>query len=524
MSRGAKSFADMMPWGNLSGSGLVFTKDGQVLAGFYFRPPDTDSSIDEEADAVAVRMNEATKSLGSGWCTWTDVISFPSAPYPDASQSYFPDAYSRAVDDERRRQFNAEGAHYDNDRAFLICYTPPRHQVSRLSDMFYTTDGVDQTSLQSRIVEGFENALQVIENQVGRPLGMRRMCTFPIVDAFGNEFIQDELVNYLNYCATGKTHGIMLPSHGAYLDSLISCQDIVTGDRPIIGRDYIGIVAIDGFPAESTANVASALNTLGMPYRFTQRMIYLDPIEAAKVIGKYRSRWGQKVRGFSQILFQTAGGPVNEFALQMKTEAETAMSAAERRDVAFGYYAATIVLRHSDPHRLKTMLDDVAEVASACGFGARIEETNTMEAWRGGLPGDIRCNIRQPLLHTLNTSHFMPLTGIWTGHDQAPCPMRGYQNAPALMIAKTIGRIPFRLNLQCGTSGDVGHTLILGPTGSGKSTLTDMIALQARRYLGMRITAFDNKFGMMATALACGGNHFDLSTAGDAHRHVLPTG
>lgn len=511
---GAKSFADMLPWSHLGDSGLVITKDGQLVAGFYFRPPDTDSAVDEDSDALAFSVNTALKGLGSGWSTWTDVLSFPAGPYPGPERSHFPDPYSLAVDGERRKQFEAEGAHYENDRAFLICYTPSRVQVSKLGDLAYTKSDADNTSLQSRIIANFEQSLQTIENHVARQLGMRRMQSFTLVDDEGNEHLQDELVNYLNYCASGKTRGVMLPSHGAYLDGLISCQDTWTGDTPVVGQDYVGAVSIDGFPAESTANICSALNTMGMPYRFTQRMIYLDPIEAGKEIGKYRSRWGQKVKGFTQILFQTVGGPVNEFALQMKNETQRAISEAERRDVLFGYYSATVIVRHPDPHILKMRLDAVAEIINNCAFGSRIEETNTMEALRGAFPGDIRHNIRAPLFHTLNAAHLMPLTGIWTGNATAPCPL--YPPAsPPLMYGKTTGCIPFRFNLHCGTGGDVGHMLVLGPSGNGKSTFTNMIAMQARRYPGMRITAFDNKFGMMATALACGGRHYDLSTEGD---------
>jgi type IV secretion system protein TrbE len=214
---GAKSFADMMPWSHLSDSGLVTTKDGQLLAGFYFRPPDTDSSVDEDADRLAFRVNDALKGLGSGWSTWTDVVSFPAGPYPAPEESFFPDPYSRAVDDERRQRFEAEGAHYENDRAFLICYTPPRVQVSRLSDLFYTTSDAEAQPLQSRIIAGFEQVLQTIENQIARPLGLRRMQSFPVVDGVGDEHLQDELINYLNFCASGRNRGVMLPSHGAYM-------------------------------------------------------------------------------------------------------------------------------------------------------------------------------------------------------------------------------------------------------------------------------------------------------------------
>jgi type IV secretion system protein TrbE len=518
----AESFAEMLPWSHLSNSGLCVTKDGQYLAGFYFRPPDTDSAIDEDSDRLAYRMNEACKVLGTGWATWTDVVSFQAGPYPAAELSHFPDPYSRAVDEERRKRFQAEGAHYENDRAFIVCYTPPRVQVSKLGDLFYNTNEEDSPlRLQNRIAAAFEATLQAILNQVGRDLGMRRMQSFVVRDADGNEHLQDELVNYLNFCASGVNRGVALPSHGGYLDGLISCQDIHTAERPVIGQDYIGVVSIDGFPMESTANVISRLNTMGMPYRFTQRMIYLDPNDAVKELGKYRAKWGQKVRGMMAIVLQSKDGPINEFALEMKQEADRAISTAERRDVLFGYYSPSVILRHRDPHVLKTWLDEVSDVIQSCQYGARIEETNTMEAWRGGLPGDIRHNIRAPLIHTLNATHLMPLTGVWTGNPEAPCPLYP-QPAPALMYGHTTGSIPFRMNIHCGASGDVGHTLIFGPSGNGKSTLTNLIAMQARRYKGMKITAFDNKFGMMATALACGGRHYDLSTAGSDHGLYCP--
>ena len=509
-----RSFADMLPWGNLSGSGLVTTKDGQLLAGWYMRPPDTDSATDEDADRVAVRMNEALKTtFGSGWATWTDVVSFPSGPYPRPEESFFPDPYSRAVDDERRRAFEAEGTHFENDRIILACYTPPRHQVSRMSDLFYTSSGDRPAPMATRIIAGFEAALQTVENQVARPLHMRRMQSFTVIDGQGQARQQDELVNYLEFCASGRARGVMLPTHGAYLDGLISCHDLHVGDRPVIGQDYIGVVAIDGFPAESTANVVSALNTLEIPYRFTQRMIYLDPVDAGKEAEKYRKRWRQKVRGLGAVLMKVPDGVVNEYAAEMTAQAASAISVAERRDVLFGYYSAAVIVRHRDTQTLQDILDSIAEVVSACGYGPRIEETNTIEAWRGGLPADVRSNIRRPIIHTLNAAHLMPLTGVWTGNPTAVCPMYPLP-APALMHCQTIGAIPFRLNLHCGTAGDVGHVLIFGPTGMGKSTLTNEIALQHRRYRRAKITAFDNKSGMMATALACGGNHYDLARDG----------
>jgi type IV secretion system protein VirB4 len=121
------------------------------------------------------------------------------------------------------------------------------------------------------------------------------------------------------------------------------------------------------------------------------------------------------------------------------------------------------------------------------GFTARIETVNTMEAWLGSLLGHPVPNVRRPLIHTANLADMLPLAGVWTGREENPCPFYP-QPAPPLLYAATAGATPFRMNLHV---RDVGHTLVFGPTGAGKSTLLCTVALQALRYRGVTICAFD---------------------------------
>jgi type IV secretion system protein VirB4 len=75
----------------------------------------------------------------------------------------------------------------------------------------------------------------------------------------------------------------------------------------------------------------------------------------------------------------------------------------------------------------------------------------------------------------------------------------------------TQGATPFRLNLHV---RDIGHTLMFGPTGAGKSTHLAMIAAQLRRYRNMAIYVFDKGLSMYPLAKAVGGKHFMI--AGDS--------
>lgn len=75
------------------------------------------------------------------------------------------------------------------------------------------------------------------------------------------------------------------------------------------------------------------------------------------------------------------------------------------------------------------------------------------------------------------------------------------------MHAATDGNTPFRLNLHV---GDLGHTLIFGKTGGGKSTALGLIAAQFRRYRNATVFVFDSGRSMEPLTRALGGGHFDV--------------
>jgi len=96
----------------------------------------------------------------------------------------------------------------------------------------------------------------------------------------------------------------------------------------------------------------------------------------------------------------------------------------------------------------------------------------------------------------------IPLSAVWAGPERDE-----HFAAPPLLFGKTEGSTPFRLSLHV---GDVGHTLIVGPTGAGKSVLLALMALQFRRYARAQVFAFDFGGSIRAAALGMGGDWHDL--------------
>ena len=106
--RSTVSVADFLPWGALVDEGIVLNKDGSFQRTARFRGPDLDSSVPAELVAVAGRLNNAFRRLGSGWAVFVEAQRIS-----DASPSSCPDVASALVDAERRAQFEEEGAHYN---------------------------------------------------------------------------------------------------------------------------------------------------------------------------------------------------------------------------------------------------------------------------------------------------------------------------------------------------------------------------------------------------------------------------
>jgi len=158
-----------------------------------------------------------------------------------------------------------------------------------------------------------------------------------------------------------------------------------------------------------------------------------------------------------------------------------------------------------DPALAAEKLRLVEKVIQGRDFTCVVEGMNAVEAWLGSLPGHVYANVRTPPISTLNLAHMIPLSAVWAGPERDE-----HFRAPPLFYARTEGSTPFRFSLHV---GDVGHTLIVGPTGAGKSVLLALMALQFRRYDRAQVFAFDFGGSIRAAALACGGDWQDLGTS-----------
>ncbi len=487
---------DYLPWACLVAPGVVLNKDGSFQRTLRYRGPDLDSATEAELVSVTARLNNVLKRFGEGWALFFEAERIPADAYPGAR---FADAASWLVDQERYHAFSADGAHHESRYYMTFLYLPPPERESRAERFLYErTEGGD-------IAPDAFAQIGWFATEIDRALEMLA-AILPEAVALSDA----ETMTYLHGTISRKRHPVAVPAVPTHLDAVLCDTPLLGGVEPKLGDAHLRVLTVLGFPNSTTPGLLDKLNDLGFSYRWTTRWLALDKVQAIKHLTRLRRQWFAKRKSVGAVLrealFNRETALVDPDAENKALDADEALQELGSDDVAFGYLTTTIVVADPDPKRANEKLLAVERIINGRGFVTIRETLNAVEAWLGSLPGNPYANVRQPIVHSLNLAHLMPVSAVWAGPDS-----NRHLDAPPLMLTETRGSTPFRLDLHV---GDVGHTLVVGPTGAGKSVLLSLLALQFRRYIGAQVVIFDRGRAARAASLAMNGTSIELGLDG----------
>src|SRR5216684_558510 len=238
----AHGLADLLLYDALIDDGILLQQDGSLLAAWSFRGPDTASATHAEMAALSARLNGILR-LGSGWMIQCDAIRSLAPEYPD--QGAFPDTATRVIDDERRQQFMAEGAHYESNYFLTLTYLPALENEEKISGWVF--DGTNETTGgAARALARFKTKVAAFEDTFKCLFPVERLRRLEFDDDDGFPKIHDRLLRYLRRCVTGEDHPFALPEFPVFLNDIIGSQDFRGGIEPGVGRLHLRVIAIDG--------------------------------------------------------------------------------------------------------------------------------------------------------------------------------------------------------------------------------------------------------------------------------------
>ena len=355
--RSTVSLADFLPWAALVDEGIVLNKDGSFQRTARFRGPDLDSSVPAELVAVAGRLNNALRRLGSGWAVFVEAQRYQSNVYPPSS---CPDVASALVDAERRAQFEEEGAHYKSAYFLTFLYLPPAEDAARAEHFLYEGRERGQAADAQEALRGFvdrtDRVLQLVE-------GFMPEC----------RWLDDgETLTYLHACVSARLHRVRVPEIPMYLDTLLADQPLTGGLEPMLGTAHLRVLTIVGFPTATTPGILDDLNRLAFPYRWSTRAIMLDKGDATKLLTRIRRQWFAKRKSVAAILKEVMTNETSSLidtdASNKAIDADAALQELGSDLIGEAFVTATITVWDENPRIADERLRLVEKVIQGRDF------------------------------------------------------------------------------------------------------------------------------------------------------------
>lgn len=491
----ASGLEDYIGWCVMIEDGIILNHDGSLQQSFRYRGADLDSSTEDELVVSVARLNNCLRRIGGNWCLQVEARREQSKQY---AARQFPDVCTALIDSERMAAFADSGRYYESTYYFTLLYLPPKDKYDKFNKIF-----IDEKEVTDAEHDRIEMNLKNFKTEVQRVYQL--FCeVMPECHALDAE----ETLTYLHSCISPKKHKVRKSKMFCeYLNQYLTDTPLHGGLHPKLGDYHLGIVSVKGFPQESTPGILDALNRLDFEYRWVTRYLPLDKVDAQNEIENYRRQWFASRKSIwtqlKEAITKSESAMVDTDALEKYDDAQMALQELGADVVSFGKFTQVIIVMDKSKEKVDTRVRMIEKTINGRGFTTVHETTNAVNAWMSSVPCMPRNNIRKYLMSSLNLAHMFPLSAVWAGEA-----WNKHLNTPPLMRCKTSGSTPFRFNLHV---KDVGHTMVVGLTGAGKSVLLNTIEAQFRGVPDAQVYVFDKGGSSRALTAGVGGSFYDLA-------------
>lgn len=454
------------------------TKGGDVGVVYHLKGQDAEGLTHVQRRAVVHQFEAALRLLDERCRVYQYVIKRAVEPFvtPSAGRGIAREALQRrtAFLNERRHEL------YRIDHFLVLLYEPPteartsttlrrawRAPREALRDCLSSrrTCALLETELD-RAIGTLHHKAKAVEVQLA-DCGLRRLGKS---EAF--QFFR-ALVNYDP--ATVAAGALTYDTHLDYFvsDSGVECHR----DRLIVGHQAVKVLSIKEPPSQTFAHMLGDL--VAVPCEFIGCLEWQrSPSDRVRrdIQSRRRHFFNKRVSLINYVSSDTRPEDmlVDESAGTTVRQLGDALTEVEVNGHFFGACSLTLVLHGHDTRALQGHAAEAMKVFAAHDGSAFEESYNLLNAWLSIVPGNGAHNLRRVALLETNLADLSFLFTLDPGE-----PVSRHLERDALAVFETPSHTPYSYNLHV---EDVGHTLVLGATGSGKSFLLNFLITHLQQY------------------------------------------
>ncbi len=299
--------------------------------------------------------------------------------------------------------------------------------------------------------------------------------------------LYSEPAQFFYYLINLEERPVLFPAMD--LSHYLPCKRLLFGKdavevRGIRESKLAAILSVKEYSDETHTGILDSFLEIPAEFILTQSFLFTDRQVALN-----------KIQTQQRKMVQT-----EDLALSQIEQIDQALDDTTSGRIGFGYHHLTVLVTGENQKKLDQALADAEAAFLNAGIIAVREDLNLQPCFWAQLPANFQYIARSSLISTANFASFASL------HNYPCGKLNNNHWGSAVTLLETISGTPYFFNFHL---RDVGHTTIIGPTGTGKSVLLNFLLTQCFKYQ-CKIFFFDKDRGGEIFIRAMNGSHSTL--------------
>lgn len=464
----------------------LLLKDNSLLKiirikGFAFETAD-----DDDIDIRKNARNNLLKGMASGnFALWFHTIRRKEEAYPGGE---YTNVFAKRLNREWKERHTGDRS-FVNEHYISIVRKEDKSGVAKIANMFSKLRSKADKSAKEKI---FRDALSEIDEITDR-----------VMNGFANygpellglketpEGVYSEILRFLgilincgqiqNYRLSPITLDHYLQTNRLYFKrKTFECM------TPL-GSKFGAVASIKEYRPSTNAGILDGFLQLPFEFIIAQSFTYTNRMTAISSMQLQQRRMIQS----------------DDVAVSQIKEIDEALDAAMSGKFAFGSHHLSICCFEYSEKSVENAISMAIVEFSNVGITATRETLNMEACFWAQLPGNLNYVVRKATINTLN------LAGLASFHNYPSGKRVGNHWGDACTVLNTVSGTPYFFSFHV---RDVGHTMIIGPTGAGKTVMMNFLCAQAQKF-NCRMFFFDKDRGAEIFIRALGGKYSILESS-----------
>jgi type IV secretion system protein VirB4 len=468
IAKGEVSQAHFIPYKCHWNSNTILTHKEELvrvikIRGFAFETAD-DIDIDLKKNA----RNNLLKGMASGnFSLYFHTIRRKEKGFPDGDM---PDKYSESINKEWAAKHSDDKC-FINEHYLTIIRGADKSGVAALEHMAKKLQHrTDKLSWENYMRESFSE----LEEMTERILNGYGNYGARLLGIYDNDGVScSEILEFFaRIINCGYSQSIAVPM--GEISHHLSTSRLYFGGKSIEAHHpnsikHIGMVSIKEYRPSTHAGVFDGFMQMPFELVISQGFSFINRMIAISSMQLQQRRLVQS----------------EDVAVSQIQEIDQALDSAMSGAFAFGNHHMTIMCSEDSPKALESALSLAVVELSNVGITGIRERMNLEPAFWSQLPGNSDFMARRSTVNTLNIASFASF------HNYPSGKRKRNHWGDAVTVLNTVSGTPYFFSFHV---RDVGHTMIIGPTGAGKTVLLTFLCAQAQKFRP-RLFFFDKDRG-----------------------------